>query len=107
MDEMYEVRSISLSRQVVSVTIIDDSGDEGKPGQLTFSFFMDLPLSKGDTATMNILQEAQAAKVKPVFSFFALRGKNGQRLFFRSRFEEGVLPCEGCQSQGDAFNAGR
>ena len=36
---------------------------------------MELPLSKEDTVTMNILQEAQAAKVKPVFSFFALQGK--------------------------------
>ena len=75
MDAMSEVRSVSFSRQVVSVTIIDDSGDDGKPGQLTVSFFMELPLSIGDTVTMNILQEAQAAKVKPVFSFFALRGK--------------------------------
>ena len=75
MDAMSEVRSVSFSRQVVSVAIIDDSGNDGKPGQLTFSFFMDLPLSKEDTVTMNILQEAQAAKVKPVFSFFALQGK--------------------------------
>ena len=64
-----------FSRQVVSVTIIDDSGGDGKPGQLTFSFFMELPLSKEDTVTMNILQEAQAAKVKPVFSFFVVQGK--------------------------------
>ena len=75
MDAMSEVRSVSCSRQVVSVTIIDDSGNDGKPGQLTFSFFMELPLSIEDTVTMNILQEAQAAKVKPVFSFFALQGK--------------------------------
>ena len=75
MDAMSEVRSISFSRQVVSAAIIDDSGDEGEPGQLAFSFFMDLPLSKEETATLNILQEAQAAKVKPVFSFFALQGK--------------------------------
>ena len=40
---------------------------------------MDLPLSKEDTVTMNILQEAQAAKVKPVFSFFALRGKKADK----------------------------
>ena len=59
MDAMSEVRSISFSRQAVSVTVIDDSGDDGKPGQLTFSFFMDLPLSKEDTAAMDILQEAQ------------------------------------------------
>ena len=75
MDAMSEVRSISFSRQVVSVAIIDDAGNDGEPGQLAFSFFMDLPLSKEDTVTMNILQEAQAAKVKPVFSFFALQGK--------------------------------
>ena len=36
---------------------------------------MELPLSIEDTVTMHILQEAQAAKVKPVFSFFALRGE--------------------------------
>ena len=75
MDAMSEVRSVNVTRQVVSVTIIDDSGNDGKPGQLTFAFFMDLPLSKEDAATMNILREAQAAKVKPVFSFFALQGK--------------------------------
>ena len=57
--------------EVVSVTVIDDSGNDGKPGQLTFSFFMDLPLSKEDAVTMNILREAQAAEVKPVFSFFS------------------------------------
>ena len=32
MDAMSEVRSVSFSRQVVSVTIIDDSGNDGKPG---------------------------------------------------------------------------
>ena len=75
MDAMSEVRSVSCPRQVGSVTIIDDSGDDGKPGQLALPFFMDLPLSKEDAVTMNILREAQAAKVKPVFSFFALQGK--------------------------------
>ena len=60
---------------MLRVTIIDDSGDDGKPGQLTFAFFMDLPLSEKDTATMNILREAQESEVKPVFSFFALQGK--------------------------------
>ena len=71
MDAMSEVRSVSATRQVVSVTIIDDSGNDGKPGQLTFAFFMDLPLSKEYVATMNILRVAQTAKVKPAFSFFA------------------------------------
>ena len=75
MDTMSDVRAVNASRQVVSITIIDDSGIDNKPGQLTFAFFMDLPLSKEDAVTMNILREAQAAKVKPVFSFFALQGK--------------------------------
>ena len=50
-------------------------GTMASRGQHAFSFFAELPLSKEDTATMNILQEAQAAKVKPVFSFFALQSK--------------------------------
>ena len=45
-DALSEVRSINVTRQVISVTVIDDSGDDGKPGQLTFGFFMDTPLSK-------------------------------------------------------------
>ena len=75
MDALSDVRPISVTRQVISVTIIDDSGDDGKPGQLTFAFYMDLPLSKEDTATMDILREAKASDTKQVFSFFALQGK--------------------------------
>ena len=67
-------------RQAASVIILDDSGDDGKPGQLTFSAFMNLPLSKEDAATMDILREAKESKIKQVFSFFALQGKNGYRL---------------------------
>ena len=63
-DGMSEVRSVNVIRQVVSITIIDDSRNDSKPGQLTFAFFMDLPLSKEDAATMNILQAVQAAKVR-------------------------------------------
>ena len=69
MDAISEVRLVNATCQVVSITIIDDSGNDSKPGQLTFAFFMDLPLSKEDAATMNILQAAQTAEVKPVFSF--------------------------------------
>ena len=68
MDAMSEVRSVNVTRQVVSVTIIDDSGNDGKPGQLTFAFFMDLPLSKEDVATMNILQEAARKRIKATHS---------------------------------------
>ena len=75
MDVLSETRSVNVTRQAVSVTLIDDSGDDGQPGQLTFNFFMDLPLSKEAAATMNILREAQAGSIKPVFSFFALQGK--------------------------------
>ena len=46
MDVLSEPRPLSVTRQVVSVTLIDDSGDDGKPGQLTFTLYMDLPLSK-------------------------------------------------------------
>ena len=82
MDEMSEVRSVNVIRQVVSITIIDDSRNDSKPGQLTFAFFMDLPLSKEDAATMNILQAAQTAEVKPVFSFFLVNavGSKATRL---------------------------
>ena len=79
MDALSEVRSVNVTRQVISVTIIDDSGDDGKPGQLTFAFFMDLPLSKEDAATMDILREAKASKIQQVFSFFALQGKKTEK----------------------------
>ena len=81
-DGMSEARSVNVTRQVVSITIIDDSGNDSKPGQLTFAFFMDLPLSKEDAATMNILQAAQTAEVKPVFSFFLVNavGSKATRL---------------------------
>ena len=75
MDALSNVRQVDATRQVISVTIIDDSGDDSKPGQLTFGFFMNLPLSKENAATMDILREAQASQIKQVFSFFALQGK--------------------------------
>ena len=75
MDELAEVRAVNATRQAISVTIMDDSGTDGKPGQLTFSYFMNLPLNKADTATMNILQQAKACELKQVLSFFALQGK--------------------------------
>ena len=81
MDALSDVRPISVTRQVISVTIIDDSGDDGKPGQLTFAFYMDLPLSKEDTATMEILREAKASDTKQVFSFFALQGRKTDKGF--------------------------
>ena len=80
-DSLSEVRSVSDTREVVKVTLIDDSGDDGKPGQLTFAFFMDLPRSKEDAVTMNILQQSQATAVKPAFSFFALQGKKTDKGF--------------------------
>ena len=79
MDALSEIRAVTAERQVISVTLIDDSGDDGKPAQLTFSFFMDLPLSKEDTATMDILRGAQASESKQIFSFFALQGKRIQK----------------------------
>ena len=51
-DVLSETRALSQTRKAVSVTLIDDSGDDGKPGQLTCSFFMNLPMSKKDTATI-------------------------------------------------------
>ena len=75
LDSVSDVRSVSDTREVVKVTLIDDSGDDGKPAQLTFAFFMNLPRSKEDAVTMNILQPSHANQFKPVFSFFALQGK--------------------------------
>ena len=80
-DSLSEVRSVSDAREVVTVTLIDDSGDDGKPGQLTFAFFMDLPRSREDAATMNILQQSQENGVKEVFSFFALQGRKTDKGF--------------------------
>ena len=80
-DSLSEVRSVTDTREVVNVTLIDDSGEDSKPAQLTFAFFMNLPRSKEDAATMNILQQSQATKFKPVFSFFALQGKKTDKGF--------------------------
>ena len=80
-DSLSEVRSVSDTREVVKVTLIDDSGDDSKPAQLTFAFFMNLPLTREDTATMNILREAKASKTKQVFSFFALQGRKTDKGF--------------------------
>ena len=55
MDAVSDLRKVNDTRQVVSVTIIDDSGNDGKPTQLTFSLFMDSPLSEEDIATLDIL----------------------------------------------------
>ena len=74
-DSVSEIRAISNQRQVVSVTILDDSGDDGKPAQLTFAFYMNVPLSTEATQAMNTLKEAQESEIKPVFSFFSLQGK--------------------------------
>ena len=78
-DSLSESRTLSQTRRAVSVTLIDDSGDDGKPGQLTFTFYMDFPVSATDDATMEILREAQADSTKPSFSFFALQGKKTDR----------------------------
>ena len=42
MDALSEVRSVNPTRQVITITIIDDSGDDGKPAQLTFAFLHEL-----------------------------------------------------------------
>ena len=80
-DSLSEVRSVSDTREVVTVTLIDDSGDDNMPGQLTFAFFMDLPRSKEDAVTMNILQQSQEDEVKAVLSFFALQGRKTDKGF--------------------------
>ena len=42
------VRAVNNSRQVVSITLLDASGENGKPAQLTFSWYMNLPLRELD-----------------------------------------------------------
>ena len=69
---------------------------------------MDLPLSKEDTVTMNILQEAQAAKVKPVFSSFALQGKKTDKGYsFEADSKKEFFLVRAVGSRANAFNAGR
>ena len=80
-DSLSEVRSVNPTCEVVNVTIIDDSGADDMPGQLTFAFFMDLPRSKEDAATMNILQQSQEDGNKGILSFFALQGRKTDRGF--------------------------
>ena len=75
LDQVSEVRAVNAERQVVSLTLLDDSGDEGKPVQLTISYFMDLPLGKEDTETMENLLTPKEDAVKQVLSFFAVQGK--------------------------------
>ena len=70
-----EVRALNNSRQVVSITLLDASGENRKPAQLTFSWYMNLPLSELDKATMKIFEEACESKVKQAFSFFSVQGK--------------------------------
>ena len=45
LDEVSDVRSVTDSRQLVSVKILDDSGDDGRPAELSFFYFMHLPLT--------------------------------------------------------------
>ena len=80
-DSLSEVRSVNQTCEVVNVTIIDDSGADDMPGQLTFAFFMELPRSKEDAATMNILQQSQEDGNKGILSFFALQGRKTDRGF--------------------------
>ena len=51
-DSLSDVRSVNETREVVKVTLIDDSGDDGKSAQLTFAFFMNSRRSKEDAAMM-------------------------------------------------------
>ena len=78
-DEVSEPRPIAHDRQVVSVTLIDDSADQGAPAELSFSLWQDLPLSKDDCATFDTLRKA--AEAKQCLSLFALQGKHSNKGF--------------------------
>jgi hypothetical protein len=73
-DSFTEARRITDHRQVRTITIIDESGDDGKPAQLSISYFMNVPLNKEDNATVDALEEAVAGETKQVYSLFSVQG---------------------------------
>ena len=79
LDEVSDIRSVTDNRQLVSVKILDDSGDDGKPAELSFSYFMDLPLSTKDAAMIDILRSANTESTKQAYSFFALQGRKNEK----------------------------
>ena len=56
-----------------SVTLVDNSAEGGKTQEVTFSYFMDKPVSSADSATINILQQVRGGR--EAVSLFALQGK--------------------------------
>jgi len=71
-----ESRVITATREVISVQIIDDSGDDGKAAQLTFSYFYDAPPSPEDNAMIDILRSLGDGTVTHTpYTFFALQGR--------------------------------
>ena len=86
MDMMTEIKTLTGSRQVVTITLIDDSGEAGNPAQMTVSFYMEQVLSKEEAATLDILQEAYKSDIKPVLSFFAVQGKNTDKIKTSCRY---------------------
>ena len=65
-------RTVSSQRKVVSVSLMDDSGPEGKVQIAPLSFFYNDPPEQGERATLDALL---ASKGNGSFSFFALQGK--------------------------------
>jgi hypothetical protein len=74
-----EPRKVTDTRQAISVQLIDDSGDAGKAGQLTFAYFFDLPRGQADDAMIDILRSLPASAVKEPYTFFALQGKQADK----------------------------
>ena len=65
-------RTVSSGRKVVNVSLMDDSGPEGKVQIVPVSVFYNDPPQQGERATVDTLLDA---KGKGPFSLFALQGK--------------------------------
>ncbi len=62
-------REVNPRRKVINVRLLDASGPDNKPQEVTFGFFYDHPPDKDTRATIDILRPGEA------LSFFALQGK--------------------------------
>ena len=80
-DSLSDVRSVSETREVVKVTLIDDSGDNGKPAQLTFAFFMNSPRSKEDAAMMDIFKNLKKRGSSQSFHSLLCRARKRIKAF--------------------------
>ena len=69
-------RSVSDTRKVCSIKLVDASGENGKTKEMTLSHFYDYPVPASAGATIHILREA--VKNQQAVTFFAIQGKKSE-----------------------------